>query len=284
MVQHSLARLRAALAPNPFLAGTRPPPRSYFHMLFRMSLHLKISLVDMLYDKSLRITSAVRSDMGSGAIVNLQSNDAAKLWGLVLYLHVVWNGGSRAPLSNDRVAVRSGTWFLERWLGRQPHPNLRGAAGHMGSPVRWSSSLTAAVPTASSFLARAVQRCQYSFMTPAHWVCHGASHKVTCTVSRAYALPLGMLPTACPPDGPHPKSVPYDSGSCPSLALTCPPGPFQILSIMFLLVRIMHWGPAMAGLAVTVVIIPLTTLLGKALAKSRREQVCERGGNRKAAK
>ncbi len=42
---------------------------------------------------------------------------------------------------------------------------------------------------------------------------------------------------------------------------------------MFLLVRIMHWGPAMSGLAVTVVIIPLTTLLGKALAKSRREQV-----------
>lgn len=42
---------------------------------------------------------------------------------------------------------------------------------------------------------------------------------------------------------------------------------------MFLLVRIMHWAPSMAGLAVTIVIIPLTTLLGKALAKSRREQV-----------
>lgn len=57
-----------------------------------MSLHLKISLIDMLYDKSLRITSAVKSDMGAGTIANLQSNDAAKLWSLVLYLHVVWNG------------------------------------------------------------------------------------------------------------------------------------------------------------------------------------------------
>ncbi|KAG2450119.1 hypothetical protein HYH02_000222 [Chlamydomonas schloesseri] len=113
----------------------------YFHVLFRMSLHLKISLIDMLYDKSLRITSAVKADMGTGTIANLQSNDAAKLWSLVLYLHVVWNG------------------------------------------------------------------------------------------------------------------------------------PFQILCVMFLLVRIMHWAPSMAGLGVTIVIIPLTTLLGKALAKSRREQI-----------
>ncbi|KAG2442750.1 hypothetical protein HXX76_002831 [Chlamydomonas incerta] len=113
----------------------------YFHVLFRMSLHLKISLIDMLYEKSLRITSAVKADMGTGTIANLQSNDAAKLWSLVLYLHVVWNG------------------------------------------------------------------------------------------------------------------------------------PFQILCVMFLLVRIMHWAPSMAGLGVTIVIIPLTTLLGKALAKSRREQI-----------
>ncbi|GIL72743.1 hypothetical protein Vretimale_4441 [Volvox reticuliferus] len=113
----------------------------YFHILFRMSLHLKIALIDMIYDKSLRVTSSVKSEMGTGAIVNLQSNDTAKLWSLVLYLHVIWNG------------------------------------------------------------------------------------------------------------------------------------PFQILVVMFLLVRIMNWGPSMAGLAVTVVVIPLTALLGKALAKSRREQI-----------
>ncbi|GFR41153.1 hypothetical protein Agub_g1817 [Astrephomene gubernaculifera] len=113
----------------------------YFHLLFRMSLHLKIALIDLVYDKCLRITTAVRSEMGTGAIVNLQSNDVAKLWSTVLYLHVIWNG------------------------------------------------------------------------------------------------------------------------------------PFQILIVMFLLVRIMHWGPSMAGLAVTIVVIPLTALLGKALAKSRREQI-----------
>lgn len=42
---------------------------------------------------------------------------------------------------------------------------------------------------------------------------------------------------------------------------------------MGLLVRIMHWAPAMAGLAITVVMIPLSTLIGKALGKARREMV-----------
>jgi hypothetical protein len=46
----------------------------------------------MLYRKSLSVTSAVRSSFGVGAIVNLQSNDASKIWSLPQYLHVVWNG------------------------------------------------------------------------------------------------------------------------------------------------------------------------------------------------
>lgn len=64
----------------------------YFHDLFRISLHMKISLVHSLYRKSLRITSAVKSGLGVGPVVNLQSNDAAKLWNLVPYLHVLWSG------------------------------------------------------------------------------------------------------------------------------------------------------------------------------------------------
>jgi ATP-binding cassette subfamily C (CFTR/MRP) protein 1 len=58
----------------------------YFHLLFRICLHLKVGLVDMLYAKSLRITAAARSELGVGAVVNLQSNDAAKLWALPQYL------------------------------------------------------------------------------------------------------------------------------------------------------------------------------------------------------
>jgi len=63
----------------------------YFHILYRMSLHIKSSLVQMLYAKSLRISSAARSEFGIGKIVNLQSNDASKLWDLVIFLHVIWS-------------------------------------------------------------------------------------------------------------------------------------------------------------------------------------------------
>jgi len=46
----------------------------------------------MLYRKSLRITAASKGRMGVGAIVNLQSNDASKLWGMAQYLHILWSG------------------------------------------------------------------------------------------------------------------------------------------------------------------------------------------------
>lgn len=113
----------------------------YFHILFRISLHIKISLVHTLYKKSLRsvaskvtwmpnlthkftnllaqkrrrtfflfqttqvctltgsiashprrVTAAVRSGLGVGPVANLQSNDAAKIWNMVPYLHVLWSG------------------------------------------------------------------------------------------------------------------------------------------------------------------------------------------------
>lgn len=64
----------------------------YFHILFRICLHLKTGLIDSLYQKSLRLSAGNKSDMGVGKIANLQSNDAAKLWRLPQYLHMIWSG------------------------------------------------------------------------------------------------------------------------------------------------------------------------------------------------
>ncbi|GBF89551.1 canalicular multispecific organic anion transporter [Raphidocelis subcapitata] len=64
----------------------------YFNALFRMSLHVKTELLELLYSKSLRLASSVKAAMGVGPIVNLQSNDAAKIWMLPGYGHMVWNG------------------------------------------------------------------------------------------------------------------------------------------------------------------------------------------------
>jgi len=64
----------------------------YFHILYRMGLHMKAELVTTLYQKALRVTTSAKADQGVGAIVNLQSNDASKLWNLPQYLHILWSG------------------------------------------------------------------------------------------------------------------------------------------------------------------------------------------------
>ena len=64
----------------------------YFNSLFRVGMHMKAQLVHMLYDKALRITEPAKAKHGVGGIVNLQSNDASKLWNLPSYIHVLWSG------------------------------------------------------------------------------------------------------------------------------------------------------------------------------------------------
>ena len=52
---------------------------------------MQVGLVDMLYRKALLVSSSARTEYGIGAIVNLQSNDASKLWTLPQYLHMLWS-------------------------------------------------------------------------------------------------------------------------------------------------------------------------------------------------
>ncbi len=66
---------------------------------FCLSVHLcplcaviQVDVIEMMYEKALRITHGVKSKMGVGSIVNLQSNDGSKIWNLPQYLHIVWNG------------------------------------------------------------------------------------------------------------------------------------------------------------------------------------------------
>jgi ATP-binding cassette, subfamily C (CFTR/MRP), member 1 len=63
----------------------------YFHILFRISMHLKVGLADALFRKSLKISAGARARLGTGTIVNLQSNDASKLWSIPQYLHMIWS-------------------------------------------------------------------------------------------------------------------------------------------------------------------------------------------------
>jgi ATP-binding cassette, subfamily C (CFTR/MRP), member 1 len=63
----------------------------YFERVFKVSLFLRAALIQALYAKSLRISLPAKHSLGGGAIANLQSNDAAKLWNLPNYGHVIWS-------------------------------------------------------------------------------------------------------------------------------------------------------------------------------------------------
>ena len=66
--------------------------------------------MDMLYTKSLRISSAARAAVGVGAIVNLQSNDASKLWNLPQYGHMLWSGPFQARFWLEPCQDTCMTW------------------------------------------------------------------------------------------------------------------------------------------------------------------------------
>lgn len=78
----------------------------------------------------------------------------------------------------------------------------------------------------------------------------------------------------------HPHEPLPHSPSAPLLSYPTSPPPsypphhrLQILVVMGLLVRVIHWAPALAGLAVTIALIPLSAFVGKRLAAVRRELI-----------
>ena len=59
-------------------------------------LLLQVGVLDMLYQKSMRLGVDVRNARGIGAVVNLQSNDASKVWMMPTYIHLLWNAPFQA--------------------------------------------------------------------------------------------------------------------------------------------------------------------------------------------
>lgn len=58
---------------------------------------LQVDLLDMLYQKSLRLGVDVRNARGIGTVVNLQSNDASKVWMMPVHIHTLWNSPFQVP-------------------------------------------------------------------------------------------------------------------------------------------------------------------------------------------
>lgn len=98
--------LAAAGAAEPLIIN------QYFHRLFRVQLALKAQLVDCLFARALRCSVAARDRRSTGAVANLMSNDAAKLFGLPQYLHMIWSapfqvrGGGRDWKERERERLK----------------------------------------------------------------------------------------------------------------------------------------------------------------------------------
>ncbi|KAK9847067.1 hypothetical protein WJX84_012280 [Apatococcus fuscideae] len=126
----------------------------YFHLGFRISLNVKTALIDVLYRKSLRVHSATKGAMGIGAIVNLQSNDAAKLWNMPPYFHGLWTAPVQIVVIMGML-VRVIGWapalagFLTTcalipvtgWLGRKLGAVRRAVVKHTDARVRTTTEV-----------------------------------------------------------------------------------------------------------------------------------------------
>ena len=89
-------------------------------------LLLQGQLADVLYRKALCIGTDSRDAQGVGALVNLQSNDATKVYLLAVFFHMLWNAplqvGAHLSLSSSTVATVS----QDRWGCASPGVGVDG--------------------------------------------------------------------------------------------------------------------------------------------------------------
>lgn len=86
----------------------------HFQRVYRVMLFIKSSLVQFLYHKSLRLSVAAKADMGSGFINNLQSNDAAKIWNIPNFGHVLWSAPFQVSALQDAAGTRAQSCICAR--------------------------------------------------------------------------------------------------------------------------------------------------------------------------
>ena len=77
------------------------------------AVHAQGELLDMLYQKSLRLGIDVRNARGIGTVVNLQSNDASKVWMMPVHIHTLWNSPFQVSFADTTISCFAiPTWSL----------------------------------------------------------------------------------------------------------------------------------------------------------------------------
>ena len=81
---YALTMFVAALFQSVFL-------RNYFYLCFRTGLRLRSSCVTMVYEKSLKLSSASRAKYSQGEIMNLMEVDSQKFQDATTYIQMIWS-------------------------------------------------------------------------------------------------------------------------------------------------------------------------------------------------
>jgi ATP-binding cassette, subfamily C (CFTR/MRP), member 1 len=74
----------------------------HFERVYRTMSFVKSALVQFLYHKSLRLSLAAKESLGAGVINNLQSNDAAKIFNIPNFGHVLWSAPFQVRCPSSR--------------------------------------------------------------------------------------------------------------------------------------------------------------------------------------
>ena len=64
----------------------------YLHMCFRMGMHVRGSVVAIVYRKALRLSSSAKRSSSMGEMVNLMSVDAQRFTDFMTLIHMLWSG------------------------------------------------------------------------------------------------------------------------------------------------------------------------------------------------
>ncbi|OQV17378.1 Canalicular multispecific organic anion transporter 2 [Hypsibius exemplaris] len=71
----------------------------YLHMCLRLGMHIRGSIVAIVYRKSLRISSSAKRSSNIGEMVNLMSVDAQRFMEFMAYVQMLWSGPVQMGLS-----------------------------------------------------------------------------------------------------------------------------------------------------------------------------------------
>ena len=83
---------------------------AYFQRMFLIAMKIKSSMINLIYRKSLRLSSGAKRERNTGEIVNLLSVDSQRFMEVLPYLNLFWSAPLQIVLSIYFLYQELGKW------------------------------------------------------------------------------------------------------------------------------------------------------------------------------